>query len=53
MIRKPHIRRPVVLVLMLAGAAMIFLASETRAGLVVLALGVGIELVGIALKRNE
>ncbi len=53
MLRKPHIRRPVVVLLMLLGAAMIFLASETWAGALLFALGVSVELLGIAFKRKE
>ncbi len=53
MFRKPHIRRPVVLFLMLLGAALIFLAAETTAGALVFALGVLIEVVAIAFKRKE
>ncbi len=52
MLRNPHIRRPVVL-LMLLGAAMILLASETWVGALLFALGVSVEVVGIALKRKE
>lgn len=53
MIRKPHIRRPVAIVLMLLGAAMIFLASETLAGALVFAFGVLVEAAGIAFKDRE
>jgi hypothetical protein len=53
MLRNPHIRRPVVALLMLLGAAMIFLASETWVGALLFALGVSVELVGIAFKRKE
>lgn len=53
MIGKPHIRRPVAVLLMLLGAAMIFLASETSAGALVFALGVFVEAAGFALRRKE
>ena len=53
MIRKPHIRRPVAVLLMLLGAAMIWLAPATWAGALLLALGVSIEVAGIAFKRKE
>ena len=53
MIRKTHIRRPVAVLLMLLGAALIFLASETWAGVLVFALGVLIEAAGIALRHKE
>ncbi len=52
MLRNPHIRRPVVALLMLLGAAMIFLASATWVGALLFALGVAIELVGIAFNRK-
>ena len=53
MIRKPHIRRPVAVVLMVLGAALIFLGSETWAGALVFALGLFIEAAGIAYKDTE
>jgi 1,4-dihydroxy-2-naphthoate octaprenyltransferase len=53
MLRKTHIRRPVAVLAMLLGAAMIFLGSETWAGILVLALGVIIEAVGIAFTHKE
>ena len=53
MISKTHIRRPVAVLLMLLGAALIFLASETRVGVLVLAIGVLIEAAGIAFKHKE
>jgi len=53
MLGKPHIRRPVAVLLMIAGAALIFLAPATWVGVVVLALGVFIELAGIAFKHKE
>jgi 1,4-dihydroxy-2-naphthoate octaprenyltransferase len=53
MMRKTHIRRPVAVLAMLVGAAMIFLGSETWTGIFVLALGVLIEMVGIAFSHKE
>jgi 1,4-dihydroxy-2-naphthoate octaprenyltransferase len=53
MMRKTHIRRPVAVLAMLLGATMIFLGSETWAGILVLALGVIIEAVGIAFTHKE
>jgi 1,4-dihydroxy-2-naphthoate octaprenyltransferase len=52
MLRKTHIRRPVAVMAMLVGAAMIFLGSETWTGILVLTLGVVIEAVGIAFSRK-
>ncbi|MCK9200814.1 MAG: hypothetical protein WA056_14185 [Gallionella sp.] len=53
MLRKPHIRRPISALLMIMGAAMMYLALETWAGALAFALGVLIEVVGIAVKRKE
>ncbi|MDO8990550.1 MAG: hypothetical protein Q7U91_13070 [Sideroxyarcus sp.] len=53
MLRKTHIRRPIAVLLMLLGAAMIYLASETTTGIVLLLLGVGVELLGITYKHKE
>jgi hypothetical protein len=53
MMRKPHIRRPVAVVLMLIGAAVIFLTLETWAGVLVFALGVFIEAAGISLGHKK
>lgn len=53
MLRKPHIRHPISALLMIMGAAMMYLALETWAGALVFALGVLIEVVGIAVKRKE
>jgi hypothetical protein len=52
MLRKSQIRRPVAALAMLAGAVMIFLGSETWAGASVFALGVLIEVAGIALRHK-
>jgi len=53
MLRKKHIRRPVAVTLMLLGAAMIFMALETRVGALVFALGLFIEAAGIAFSRKD
>jgi hypothetical protein len=53
MIRKPHIRRPVAVLLMLLGAALIFLTLETWTGVLVFALGVFIEAAGIAFSHKK
>lgn len=53
MLRKPHIRRPLAALLVVLGAIIIFLAPETWAGALLLALGVFIEVAGIAIKRRD
>jgi hypothetical protein len=53
MMRKTHIRRPVAVLLMLLGAALIFLTIETWVGILLFALGLLIEAVGIALNHKE
>jgi drug/metabolite transporter (DMT)-like permease len=53
MLRKPHIRRPIAALLVILGAAMLFLAPETWAGALLLALGVLVEVAGIALKHRD
>ncbi|MDD5179790.1 MAG: hypothetical protein PHT15_00835 [Gallionellaceae bacterium] len=53
MLRKPYLRRPLAALLAIAGAMMMFLAPETWAGASLLALGVTIEVAGIALKRRD
>lgn len=53
MLRKPHIRRPLAVLLMILGAAMMYLAPQTWAGILLLVLGVSVEVAGIALKRKE
>ncbi|MFA6921966.1 MAG: hypothetical protein WC216_09005 [Gallionella sp.] len=50
MLKKPHIRRPLVALLVLLGAVLIFLAPQTWSGVLLLALGVLIEALGIAIK---
>ena len=53
MLTKTAIRRPVALLLIVLGAAMMFLAPETWAGLALLAVGVSLELIGIALRHRD
>lgn len=53
MLNKTHFRRPVAVLAMLVGAVMIFLGSETWAGVLVFALGVLIEVAGIAFSHKE
>ena len=52
MLRYRRSRRALALFLVVLGCAMMFLAPEVWGGLAVLALGVVIELVGIALERK-
>ncbi|HEX5364832.1 MAG TPA: hypothetical protein VFW59_11230 [Gallionella sp.] len=52
MLSKPHIRRLLAALLMALGAAMMFLAPETWAGILLLVLGASVELIGIVLKRK-
>ncbi len=52
MLRKRRSRRVLALFLVLLGGAFMYLAPEVWGGLVVLALGVVVELVGIALERR-
>jgi hypothetical protein len=53
MMRKTHIRRPVAVLAMLLGAALMFLTLETWTGILLFTLGVLIEAVGIALSHKE
>ena len=53
MLQKPHLRRPLALLLAMAGALVMFLAPETWAGALLLAIGIAVELAGIALKRRS
>ncbi|HSJ80550.1 MAG TPA: hypothetical protein VK910_04980 [Thiobacillus sp.] len=52
MLRYRRSRRALALLLVVLGGVMMFLAPEVWGGLAVLALGVVIELVGIALERR-
>jgi drug/metabolite transporter (DMT)-like permease len=53
MLRKPHIRRPLAALLVILGAALLFLAPETWAGILLLILGVLLEVTGIAIKHRD
>lgn len=53
MLRKPNIRRPVAGLLVILGAAILLLVPETWAGTWLLALGVFVEVAGIAIKRKD
>ena len=53
MLKKTAIRRPVAVVLVAIGAAMMFLAPETWAGLALLATGIALEAIGIALRQRD
>lgn len=52
MLRKRRTRRGLAIGLVVLGGVLIFLAPEIWAGLAVLALGVAVELAGIALERK-
>lgn len=52
MLRKQRSRRVVAAILVVLGGVLMFLAPAIWAGLIVLALGVAIELAGIALERQ-
>ena len=53
MLREPHIRRPLAALLVILGAAILFLAPETWMGALLLVLGVFVEVLGIAIKRKD
>ena len=53
LLRKPHLRRPLAALLVIAGALVMFLAPETWAGVLLLALGITIEVIGITLKHRD
>jgi hypothetical protein len=53
MLRKTAIRRPLALLLVVLGAALMFLAPETWVGLALLVVGVLLELIGIALRHRD
>lgn len=52
MLKKPRSRRALAIFLVVLGGVLMVLAPEIWAGLVVLALGVVVELAGIALERR-
>jgi len=53
MLKNARIRRSVALLLVVFGAVVMILAPETWPGLILLALGVSLELVGIALRNRD
>jgi hypothetical protein len=53
MLRNTAIRRPVALLLIVLGGGAMFLAPATLAGLALLAIGVALELAGIALRHRD
>jgi hypothetical protein len=53
MLKKPRSRRVLAIFLVVLGGVLMILAPEIWAGLVVLALGVVVELAGIALERRN
>lgn len=52
MLKNRKVRRAVAALLCIAGAALLLFAPETWAGVLLLALGVSIEAVGIAIGRR-
>ena len=52
MLRKRHSRRALAIFLVVLGGLLMYLTPAIRAGLVVLAVGVLVELAGIALERR-
>ncbi len=53
MIRNPRIRRAGAMIMVILGAILMLLAPEVWQGALLLALGVVVELVGIALERKD
>lgn len=53
MLKRTAIRRPIALALVVLGAALMFLAPETWAGLALLAVGISLEVIGIALRHRD
>jgi hypothetical protein len=52
MIRNPRTRRAIAVIMMVLGAILMFLAPEVWQGALLLALGVTLELFGIALEHK-
>jgi membrane-bound ClpP family serine protease len=52
MIKNPRIRRAIAAILIVLGAILMFLAPEVWQGALLLALGVALELLGIALEHK-
>lgn len=53
MLRKPHIRRPLVAFLVVLGGVLMFLAPETWPGTLLMALGVSVEVIGITIRHRD
>lgn len=53
MLKSPRVRRPLALLLVVLGGALMYLAVEVWTGLAVLILGIAVELVGIGLERRS
>lgn len=53
MIRNPRMRRAITVIMMALGAILMFLAPEVWQGALVLALGVILEFIGIALEHRD
>lgn len=53
LLKQTALRRLMALLLAVLGAALMFLAPETWAGLALLALGIALELAGIALRDRD
>ena len=53
MLKKPYNRRFITVLLVISGGTMIYLASLAWAGLLLLAMGIAIEVVGITLKHRD
>lgn len=52
MLKKQRSRRVLAIFLVVLGGVLMYLAPEVWGGVAVLALGIGVELVGIALERK-
>jgi len=52
MIKNPRIRRTIAVIMVVLGAILMFLAPEVWQGALLLAAGVALELLGIALKHQ-
>ncbi len=53
LLNKTSLRRSLAVLLILLGGVLLFLAPETRAGLGLLALGIVLEIAGIALRHRD
>jgi len=53
MLKNPYSRRLITVSLVILGGAMIYLASMAWAGMLLLAMGIAIEVVGITLKHRD